>query len=406
MNTNCTGSYRSIAATRGTKARALYLGLCALGMAVAANAHEPRIITFDPPGAGTGQYQGTGCFAYTNCSVLINNAGAITGYFLDANNVYHGFLRSPDGKFTIFNAPGADTNAGDFNGTLPNGINDAGAITGVYYDASNEGHGFLRSPKGKFTTFDVPGGIIGAMNPIALNREAAIVGYYLGQNGVFQAFLRRPDGTFETWSGPGACDASPATGCYGTGAFSINDFGTVAGGYEDNSGNFVDHGLVRSPHGKLRTFDVPGAGTGPYQGTGSPGSSVPLNQFGAIAGYYIDANNVVHGYLRSPWGEFTTFDIPGEGSQGIGCYNDCSVGLNDWGAITGYYLDANNVYHGFVRSPWGKVTTFDAPGANTTPGSYSGTFPVSINDQGEITGYYLDLNNVNHGFVLLPSERD
>ena len=326
-----------------------------------------RIITFDAPGAGTGPNQGTGCFAYTDCSVLINDSGAITGYYLDANNVYHGFLRSPDGKFTTLNAPGADLTPGDFNGTLPNAINDAGAITGVYYDANNEGHGFLRSPEGKFTTFDVTGSTIGTTTPIALNLEAAIVGYYLDQNGVFQGFLRRPDGTFETFSGPGACDASPASGCYGTGAFGINVFGTIAGGFEDNSGNFVDHGLVRSPRGKFTTFEVPGAGTGPYQGTGSPGSSVPLNQFGAIAGYYIDASNVVHGYLRSPWGEFTTFDVPGEGPQGIGCYSDCSVGLNDSGAITGYYLDANNVYHGFVRSPKGKITTFDAPGADLTP---------------------------------------
>ena len=189
-----------------------------------------RIITFDAPGAGTGPNQGTGCFAYTDCSVLINDSGAITGYYLDANNVYHGFLRSPDGKFTTLDAPGADLTPGDFNGTLPNAINDAGAITGVYYDANNEGHGFLRSPEGAFTTFDVTGGTIGTTTPIALNLEGAIVGYYLDQNGVFRRFLRRPDGTFETWSGPGACDASPATGCYGTGAFGINVFGTIAGG--------------------------------------------------------------------------------------------------------------------------------------------------------------------------------
>jgi hypothetical protein len=406
MHTHYAASDRSIAATRGTKARALYLGLCALGMAVAVNAHEPRIITIDAPGAGTGPFQGTGCFAFTDCSVLINNFGAITGYYLGADNVYHGFLRNPDGKFTKFNAPGADTKAGDFNGTLPNAINDAGAITGVYYDASNEAHGFLRSPEGKFTTFDVPGGTIGAINPIALNLEAAIVGVYQDQNGVFQAFLRRPDGTFETWSGPGACDATPATGCFGTGAFSINDFGTVAADYEDNSGNFVDHGLLRSPRGKFTTFEAPGSGSSSYQGTGSPGSSVSVNQFGAVAGYYIDAGNVVHGYLRSPWGDITTFDVPGEGPQGIGCFNDCSMGLNDWGSITGYYLDANNVYHGFVRSLWGKVTTFDAPGANTTAGSFGGTFPVSINDEGAITGYYLDAKNVNHGFLLFPSDGD
>jgi len=40
-----------------------------------------------------------------------------------------------------------------------------------------------------------------------------------------------------------------------------------------------------------------------------------------------------------------------EGSQGIGCYSDCSVGLNDQGAITGYYLDSNNVNHGFLLLP-------------------------------------------------------
>jgi hypothetical protein len=95
MNTNCTASYRPIAANCRTKARALYLGLCAVGLSVAANAGEPRIITFEAPGAGTAQYQGTGCFAYTDCSVLINNFGAITGYYLDANNVSHGFVLLP-----------------------------------------------------------------------------------------------------------------------------------------------------------------------------------------------------------------------------------------------------------------------------------------------------------------------
>jgi hypothetical protein len=153
MHSNYTVSYRSIAA----KARALFLGLCALGAAIAASAGEPRIITVDAPGAGTGSGQGKGCFAYTDCSVLLNNFGVVTGYYPDVNNVFHGFVRSPDGKFTSFQAPGADTNARDFSGTLPNAINDAGTITGVYYDVNNEEHGFLRSPEGQFTTFDVSG---------------------------------------------------------------------------------------------------------------------------------------------------------------------------------------------------------------------------------------------------------
>jgi hypothetical protein len=368
-------------------------GALVMPVGAAQYADGPRFITFDAPGAGTGSGQGTGCFAYTDCSVLINNWGAITGYYLDANNVFHGFLRSPEGTFTNFEAPGSDTNPNDFNGTLPNAINDAGAITGVYYDVNNVGHGFLRSPEGAFTTFDPPGSL--STNPIALNLEGAVVGYYVNQNDEFGAFLRRPDGTIETWSGPGAVS---------TGAFNINIFGTTVGHYRDNSS--VVHGFVRNPQGKLTTFEAPGAGTGPYQGTGSPGSSVGLNVFGAIAGYYTDANNVVHGYLRNPPGEYATFLPPGVGPQGTNCYNDCPVGLNDSGAITGIYLDANNVYHGFLRSPEGTITTFEARGADTTPGSYNGTLPYSINDQGVITGYYVDAKNVVHGFLLLPSDRD
>jgi hypothetical protein len=112
---------------------------------------------------------------------------------------------------------------------------------------------------------------------------------------------------------------------------------------------------------------------------------------------------VVHGFLRSPVGEITTFDPPGESAlYGLGCYNDCAIGLNDWGAITSSYLDANNVYHGFLRSPEGTFITFEAPGADTTPNDFNGTFPYSINDQGVITGYYIDANDVNHGFLLLP----
>jgi len=40
------------------------------------------------PGAGSAANQGTNPLG-------INNASEIVGYYLDANNVYHGFLRSP-----------------------------------------------------------------------------------------------------------------------------------------------------------------------------------------------------------------------------------------------------------------------------------------------------------------------
>jgi hypothetical protein len=58
----------------------------------------------------------------------------------------------------------------------------------------------------------------------------------------------------------------------------------------------VNHGFVRTKHGAVTTFDVPGAGTGSGQGT------VPMcnNPAGAITGFCIDANGVLHGLLRTP----------------------------------------------------------------------------------------------------------
>src|SRR5450755_827227 len=408
MNTNCTASFRSASSSRVAKRRGIYLGLCALGIAFAASAHEPRFVTIDAPGAGQASGQGTGCFAYTDCSVVINNWGTITGYYLDANNVFHGFVRSPEGKFTSFEAPGADLTPGDFNGTNPNAINDAGAIAGVYYDVNTVAHGFLRSPDGRMTSFDPPGST--GTIPIAMNLESAIVGYYFDEKNVFGGFLRRPDGTFATWKDPHACNTpnSPTSPfCGGTGAFNINLFGLIAGSYMDNSGNYVGHGLLRLPGGRLKGYEVPGAGNGSYQGTNCPGCSVGLNIFGTTAGYYLDSNYLEHIYLQSFAGQVTTFNTPGDPSLGANCFSDCPLGLNDWGAITGVYFDANGVSHGFLRTPDGKVSSFDAPGAANVPPKapwfWMGTLPVSINDAGMITGYYIDANNVSHGFLRFPA---
>ncbi len=219
-----------------------------------------NIITFDAPGADTtaNDYNGT-------IPTSINTEGVIAGYFVDSTNVYHGFLRSPDGKIINFDAPGADTTAQSFNGTVPNGINDLGEVTGYYIDVSGSLHGFLRSATGKFTSFDVPGAA-GFSNPIAINLEGAVVGYYLDPSSQFHAFLRKPDGTFVSFDGPNACETGTPSGCYGTAAFNINIFGTVAANYGDNSGNFVNTGLIRSPNGKLTPTAGAGVGLGGDQG--------------------------------------------------------------------------------------------------------------------------------------------
>jgi len=370
----------------------LLIGLCAWGLG-SASAQESKTIVFDAPGADVtaGDFNGTYAGA-------INARGVITGAYQDAGGTYHGFLRSPSGEFATFDAPGADLTPGDYNGTFPSAMNDLGVITGVYWDVNGFSHGFLRDQEGRFTSFDVSGVGGYGSTPKAIDIEGAVVGYDLDSNYVFYAFVRNPDGSFKTFAGPGACTTGTPNGCYGNEATAIGIRGTIAGNYMDS--NFVSHGMLRHPDGTITKFDVPGAGTlpGSYQGTGCPGCSSGFNLRGEIAATYTDGNNVHHGFVRSARGGFTTFDAPGAGSgayQGTGCFSDCPVSLNNAGAITGQYIDANLVQHGYLRSAEGRITSIDPQGSFYT-------FSSGINDSGAITGYYRDVNNVYHGFLRIP----
>ena len=49
-----------------------------------------------------------------------------------------------------------------------------------------------------------------------------------------------------------------------------------------------------APPPAIITFDAPGAGAGPFQGT----LAFAINPGGTIAGYYFDPNPVTHGFVR------------------------------------------------------------------------------------------------------------
>jgi hypothetical protein len=120
----------------------ILVGVLAIPVRLAAQNASSEIITFDAPGASTTAGSGQGTFPDS-----INDGGAITGHYIDANNVNHGFLRSPSGDaFITFDIPGAGTTAGSGFGSFPSSINDGGAITGNYIDANNVKHGYLRIP--------------------------------------------------------------------------------------------------------------------------------------------------------------------------------------------------------------------------------------------------------------------
>ena len=171
----------------------------------------------------------------------------------------------------------------------------------------------------------------------------------------------------------------------------------IAGDYADASNVF--HGFVRAANGTIITFDAAGAGTDPGQGTFMVDGG-PINPRGLIAGTVQPSNNVFRGFVRDANGAIITFDVPAAGTGPF--QGTFPLTINPQGAIAGSYTDPNNVNHSFVRAENGTITTFDAPGAGTDPGQGSFVFSEAINHAGAIAGAYFDSSNVLHGFLRIP----
>lgn len=108
-----------------------------------------------------------------------------------------------------------------------------------------------------------------------------------------------------------------------------------------------------------------------------------------IIGYYADINNVNHGFLRSPDGTITTFDPPGAGREpGQGTIVHA---INPNGSIVGSY-PGSTTFYAYLRTPDGTFTTFAAPGActNSINDGCHGTGAWNINAFGTIVGSYED----------------
>jgi hypothetical protein len=174
-------------------------------------------------------------------------------------------------------------------GTFPDGINDAGTITGYYKNQSDIYHGFLRTSGGTITSFDVSG--VSDTSPYAINDKGAIVGDDF-DGSYIHGFVRATDGTITTFD---------VTSGRNTQSVAISDKSDVAGSYEDAITTAI-HGFVRAVNGTITSFDP----------TGSNFSfPVGVNDSGVTTGAYVDKSNVYHGFVRTKDGTITSFDPSG-----------------------------------------------------------------------------------------------
>lgn len=323
-------------------ARVLYQAICA-GLCLFATcgvAAAVQYTTFDP--------QGSIC----TFAEAVNGSDAVAGYYKDHNNLYHGFVRAPDGTLSEFDPQGSVE-------TTASGIDSKGAVTGFFIDSNSDIHGYLRSPGGKITVFDPPEST--GTEPAGIS-GGIIAGWYFHGNGLQSGFLRAPDGTFTAFDVPN---------WYATFAVAVTAGGETTGYAWDGDAGF--QAFVRTTDGTITTFDV-----------GINAKPLGINGNGTIVGNYW-GNNAEHGFLRAPDGTITSFDVPA-------CTNPYVPGIDAKGDVTGY-CSSGSAVEGFVRSAAGKIKLFNPPGSiGTDP-----TGIARISGGAAITGSY-DSGNC-HGFL-------
>ena len=187
-----------------------------------------------------------------------------------------------------------------------------------------------------------------------------------------------PASTFTTIDAPGAGTSSG----FGTFGVSINGAGDIAGYFIDANG--VVHGFIETSGGSITTVDAPGAGAALNLGT----NVRAINASGNASGYYADSNGILHSYIRTSNGTLTEFDPP----NSIGSDAFC---INDNGAVAGGLLDANGD-HGFMRGTDGSFSVIDPTGAAS---EVKVVIPSQINSGGAVAGFYTDANSIYHGFL-------
>jgi hypothetical protein len=153
----------------------------------------------------------------------------------------------------------------------------------------------------------------------------------------------------------------------------------------------------------ITAIDEPSAGTSAVEGT----FVLALNASGAMTGGYSDQVGIVHGFVCAAGGaSCTSFDAPNAGSSPRTGWFQGTIGtaIDTAGDVAGSYADSNSAYHGFVRvASSGTVIEFDDPN-DSSPATSRGTFPMGINDSGQIVGFYAtgsyNTSSTYKGFLL------
>ena len=398
---------------------------------------------------------------------FVNASGGMVGSYVDADGLYHPYIRTPTGRFVPLKLPRAANleyyfvhGINDANfvvsrakpiddvpltyvGTFQQGlqefkvpgsvstegynINQDGSIVGHYDTADGRRHGFIArhvdeptapvedppiptSPELNYTfeSIDVPGVDFLALTASSDFKDYA--GYTKSADGEKDVAFTLIDGVFTTYDFPSSQN---------TYFYALGNNGNAAGHYEDSEGLY--HGVVLE-NGELRQYDFPGAvqteiygisdATGALTGNFTDASGVRrgfsgetiveapgaletyvdfINASGRMVGSYIDADGVYHPYMRSSGGRFISLDLP----QAATFEYFFVHGINDVGVLVGRSKRIDGVPRTSVGSLQHGLKALKVPGSVSTEG-------WNINQDGSVVGHYDSPDGRRHGFIAIP----
>ncbi len=203
--------------------------------------------------------------------------------------------------------------------------------------------------------------------------------------------------------------------------YALGNSGRAAGHYQDSDGLY--HGVILE-NGELRQYDFPGAvetqiygisdATGTLTGNfidasgvrrGFSGDTIVeapeasetyadfVNASGRMVGSYIDADGLYHPYMRQANGRFISLDLPNAAQFEYFFVH----GINDVGTLVGRSKKVGDVPRTSVGSLQHGLHPVQYPGSVSTEG-------WNINQDGSVVGHYDSPDGRRHGFIARPTD--
>ena len=311
---------------------------------------------------------------------FINSLGGMVGSYVDANGVYHPYVRTPTGRFLSLGLP-LIANLEYF---FVHGINDEGTVVARTKAVDGVPLTYAGSLQEGLKPFKLPGSV--STEGYNINQDGSIVGHYDSADGRRHGFIARPaTDTAEPGDDPPVITAADLNYTFETIDVPGVDFLAVAASsdYEDYAGytrRATDGKIVAFTllnNGVFMTYNFPGAQETRFYALGNNGNA---------AGYYVDSEGLHRGVVLEN-GELRQYDFPDAVETEI-------YGISDsTGKLTGNFTDDSGIRRGFTGD---EIIEF--PEALET-------FADFVNSLGGMVGSYVDAEGLYYPYVRTPTGR-